>query len=455
MSEIVIDVAAVYNATSLITAARTTVKSTERGFLQIRNGIDGKIQNRSNIRDRLNAVQDQLSGIEVKLAKISATVQNSAERYVSADSRVVSYGGEVASAVVGTQSGHSSKTWACMFKDSLIPVSEPLNYLSQITKAVGKYAKSDKTTVASSLLGYFSTLFKVHQTGAKTGADVASNMVSLIKSSSDVEKGLFDYFIKTLHPYEAAKLDAKFGSAMTKLKIGSGILGTVGAVIDTYKVYNDSESSAYDKAAETINIAAPVLKLGSDVYVAANCSTKTLQFVNSSKAVNQILATPELKYTTTKAAATKAKNIGAGVTIGTAVISGISSSVKQYGEVTADGTFDLGDAGSVGLNFGLSGLSSMANSLTFGVVDIDAEKAADHLEADADRFVQGDSWAAQYMRDQDNNIVCRFGVAVGSSAYLLGQNAVEGVANGVKAAGSWIAQAWNGARDYYTGGGFR
>ena len=47
-----------------------------------------------------------------------------------------------------------------------------------------------------------------------------------------------------------------------------------------------------------------------------------------------------------------------------------------------------------------------------GLVDFDAENVADDLESDADEFVRGDSWAAQYIRNQDNNVVLRFGVSI-------------------------------------------
>ena len=159
--------------------------------------------------------------------------------------------------------------------------------------------------------------------------------------------------------------------------------------------------------------------------------------------VNQIIDQPTLKYTTPTAAATKVKNVNAAVTIIGATVSGTAAAVKQYGEVTADGTFDMGDVGSVGLNFGLSGLDSMASSLTFGIVDIDAEKVADDLEADAAKFVNGDSWAAGYLRDQDKPVCLRFGVALGSSAYILGENLVTGIADGVSSIASWTVNAVN------------
>lgn len=441
MSRTIINVGAVIDANSQINSAKSSVSSTKSSFAQTKNGVDSKIQNRSNIGSRLSTVQSQLSSIDSQIGKIRSMVQTGANLYQSTDNTVESWRGEIKNAVGARVSTRITSNWASQFRSSST-MSSRLNYLSKVVKGVGKYTKSDKTTLSSSFLSYFSTLHDVFTSKNHTRVDVASSLLSLFKSSANVEKGIFDYYEKTLHPYEAAKLDSKFGKAMTGVKFAADIAGTANATLKAYKVFNDPDSTAYDKASEAIKIADPTLRLGSDIYIATKASSKTLQFVStttkSGKVVNQILDQPTLKYTTSKAAATKVKNIGAGVTIGSAVISGISSGVKQYGEVTADGTFDMGDAGSVGLNFGLSGLDSMASSLTFGLVDFDAEKVADDLEADADEFVRGDSWAAQYIRNEDNNIVCRLGVSIGSAAYILGENVVDGVSNGFKAVGSWF-----------------
>lgn len=329
-----------------------------------------------------------------------------------------------------------------------------LSFISKINKGIGKYGKNNEADLSSSILSYLSTLTGIANSKSSSGLDITSYMLSLLKSSIKVEDGIYKYYEKTLHPYEVSKLDAKFGKTMIGLSIASDVAGIADSAIDTYKVFVDPESSAYDKAAETIKASDSFLNLGKDVYIASQTSSKTLQFVSSasgsSKAVNQILATEQkLKFTTSAAVTQKVKNVSAGFTIGSAFVSGISSGVKQYGEVTEDGKFDMGDAGSVGMNFALSGLDSMANSVTLGLVDFDAEKVADDLESDADEFVRGDSWAAQYIRNQDNNVVLRFGVSVGAGAYILGENVVEGVANGAKTVGSWISTGWNTVTNWF------
>lgn len=441
MSRTIINVGAVIDATNQINSAKSSVSSAKSSFAQTKNGVDPKIQNRSNIGSRLSTLQSQLSSIDSQIGKIRSMVQTGANLYQSTDDTVESWRGEIKNAVGARTSSGVTSNWASQFRSDSTLTSR-LNYLSKVVKGVGKYTKSDKTTLYSSFINYFGTLHDVLTSKNNTGVDVTSSLLSLFKSSASVEKGIFDYYEKTLHPYEAAKLDAKFGKAMTGVKLASDFAGTANTALKAYETFNDPNSTAFDRASATIKIADPTLRLGADVYIASNVGTKTLQFVSttskSGKVVNQIIDQPTLKYTTSKAAATKIKNINAGVTIGGAVISGISSGVKQYGEVTADGTFDMGDAGSVGLNFGLSGLDSMVGSVTFGLVDFDAEKVADDLEADADEFVRGDSWAAQYIRNEDNNIICRFGVSIGSAAYILGENVVDGVSNGFKAVGSWF-----------------
>lgn len=323
-----------------------------------------------------------------------------------------------------------------------------LSFLSKVNKNVGKYGKKDSVTLSSSVLSYLGTLCGIANSNSSSGLDITSDILSLIKSSVGVESGIYKYYEKTLHPYEVSKLDSKFGKGMTGLKFVSDATEIANSAIDTYKVFVNADSSAYDKAAEAIKAGDSVFKFGGDVYIASQTSTKALRFVSSasesSKAVNQILATEQtLKYTTATAITKKVKNVNAGLTIGSAIISGVSSGVKQYGEVTEDGTFDMTDAGSVGMNFALSGLDSMASSVTLGLIDIDAESVADDLEMDSRRFVSGDSWAAQYIRNQDKNVVLRFGVSVVAGGYILGENVVEGVANGAKTVSSWISTGWN------------
>ncbi len=464
MSRTIINVSAVIESSRQINSAKTSVSSAKNSFTQTKNSIDGKIQNRSNIRDRLNTVQRLLSNIDGKIEKIRSTVQFGANQYRAADDKVEAMKKQVNASISSRSVTAQLGGWADYFKDriktdSVIDKSQGyvqssksiksfFDLISNITKCIGKYGKSEKTTLAASFLGYFGVLTSSLTGGKQTKADICSSMLSLFKSSVGVESGIYKYYEKTLHPYEVSKLDARFGKAMTGLSLASSLAGTAGTGIDTYKIFTDPNCTTYDKAAQSIKMGGAVFDFGGKAYIASQASSKTLQFISSasgsSKTVNQILATEQkLKYTTSAAATKNISKANTILALGNVTASTISSGVKRYGEVTADGKFDMGDAGSVGVHGSLSGLNTVTSSLTLGIIHFDSEKVATDIERDADDFVRGDSWAAQYIRNQDNNVILRFGVSVGSGGYLLGKKVVNGAASSIQTVGSWVSTGWD------------
>lgn len=329
-----------------------------------------------------------------------------------------------------------------------------LTFLSALNKNIGKYGDNEDINLSSTILNYLGALCGIANPDNQSGIDATSDILSLLKSSIGVESSIYEYYEKKLHPYEASKLNARFGKIMTGLSIIGSIAGTATTGVETYKIFSDPDSTVYDKSAQIIKMGGAAFDLGGDVYIAKQASTKTLQFVRnasgSSKATNQILATEQkLKFTTSSNAAKNISKAGTVLAVGNVAASTISSGVKQYGKVTEDGTFDMGDAGSVGVHGSLSGLNTVTSSLTLGLVSFDSEQVATDLENEAEEFVKGDSWAAQYIRDQDNNVVLRFGVSVGAGGYLAGKKVVNGIADGAKTVGSWISTGWNAVTNLF------
>lgn len=323
-----------------------------------------------------------------------------------------------------------------------------LKYLSILNKNIGKYGENEAVTLSSTVLNYLSVLCGLGSAGEKSGFDITSDILSLFKSSVDVESGLYKYFEKTLHPYEVAKLDLKAGKVMAGLSWFSSFAGTASDGIDAYKVYIDPNSTVYDKAAQSIMLGSSVIDWGGKTYIVSKAGSKTLQFVSSvdkeSKAVNQILATEQkLQYATSATVAKKIGKINVFVDMVNVGASTIAGGTKRFGEVTEDGKFDMIDAGSVGVYGSLSGLNTVTSTLTLGLVEFDSEAVAGELENNVDTFLQGDSWAAEYVRDKNNDAVSRFGVSVGIGAYLVGEKIVGGVADGAKTVGSWASAGWN------------
>lgn len=333
-------------------------------------------------------------------------------------------------------------------------VKTGLNYLSEINKLIGKYDHNDEMTLTSSLLGYLSTLCGVTCSTNQSGLDVTSGFLSLFKSSIGLEKGYYEYWMKKLTPYEALKLDSKFGNGMAWLGLISSAIGATNEGIDTYRTYVDPDSNIYDKAAQSLNLIGSLFGVGGNAYITYEAGSKTLQFISkasgSSKAVNQILATEQtLNYTVSSTAAKNISKAGTYIAIGDVAVSTGAGVINRIGEVTADGELNVIDVSSVGIHGSLSGLNSVVSNLTFGVVSFDSEQVAGELENKSSDFVQGDSWAAQYIRDQDNNAVCRFGVSVGVAGYLVGKQVVDGIANSAKTVGSWVSSGWNTVKNFF------
>ncbi len=118
MSRTKINVSAVIDAYSQISSAKTYVSSAKSSFTQTKNSIDGKIQNRYNIGNRLNTVQLQLSNIDSKIGKIRSTVQSSASRYRATDDRVESWKKDLKNNVGARAVSTITSSWASYFKNN-------------------------------------------------------------------------------------------------------------------------------------------------------------------------------------------------------------------------------------------------------------------------------------------------------------------------------------------------
>lgn len=115
MSRTSINVGAVMDASSQINAAKTSLSSAKNSFNQTKNAIDGKIKDRSNIRNRLNTVQNQLSGIDAQINKIRSTVHSSANLYRTTDDRVESWVDDIKNNVGVRPASYVAGNWAAWF----------------------------------------------------------------------------------------------------------------------------------------------------------------------------------------------------------------------------------------------------------------------------------------------------------------------------------------------------
>lgn len=325
-------------------------------------------------------------------------------------------------------------------------IKSMLTLLSGINKNIGKYGKKEGVTLSSSILSYLATLSELAD--IDKNSDVITTFLSLFGASAGVETGLYKYFENTLHPYQVSKLDTKFGKAMLGLSILSSTAKAGEEGVETYKIFSDESSTGHDKAAQLIKMAGTVFDVGGKVYIAKQASSKALRFVSSvsgsKKAVNQILVNEQkLKFTTSTVATKNIARANTVLAVGSVITSTASGLIKQYGKVSADGEVDMSDVGSVGVYSSLSGLNAVTSSLTLGVIHFDSEEVAADLENEVDEYLQGDSWGAEFVRDQDHCAASRAIVSVGIGAELIGKKVVNGVAEAAETVGSWVSTGWN------------
>lgn len=124
MSRTQINVGAVIEATNQINSAKSAVAAAKSTFAQTKNSIDGKIQNRSNIRGRLNSVQNQLSNIDTQIGRIRSTVQSGANLYRTTDDSVETMRQQINANISARKATNPTGKWEDYFKVSADKVKD-------------------------------------------------------------------------------------------------------------------------------------------------------------------------------------------------------------------------------------------------------------------------------------------------------------------------------------------
>lgn len=91
MAKTVINLGAVFGLSSTIVSAKNTVGNVKSSFYSTRCQVDGRVNNRNNIGNRLLSVSSQLSNIENCIMNIKDTVEKSANNYRRTDEQVTAW----------------------------------------------------------------------------------------------------------------------------------------------------------------------------------------------------------------------------------------------------------------------------------------------------------------------------------------------------------------------------
>ncbi len=508
MSKIKVDIESARNETNTaLPNVRNQINTIASGIQSQRYGIYNAVLSRNGINDQFNSINRSLSNINSRIQQFYSELNRYLDKYSYTEDRIVQSAtgtremtGPSSNAAQFDPTGKTHSTaeintldiiksiLSCYSVGGVIPqtligatlefyktifggnlskqeigeaIKTVLSEFGSVSEGISKIGKIEEFGLASPILGYLGTLSETLTKKYDNGLDATSGILSLIGKSAGVETGLFKYYEKTLHPYQAKLLDDKFGNGMGFLSIiGSGTK-TVQELIKEYQVLNDPDSKWYDKTSQFFKTIGSGFDTAGKTYTTIRGTDKVLTFVG--KKGNQILATemPTLKYTTSTAATANIDKANTVLALLNVAFSSISGGVKRYGQVTEDGQFDWGDAGSVGVSFSCHGLNAVTQGLTFGLVEFDADAMSTNLENRADAFLERDSKLAQYIKNTDNNVVLRFGASIGAAAEILGEEVWSGVkyaggkvVDGTKAAADWVAKTWDSVF-LRKGGGFR
>lgn len=326
-----------------------------------------------------------------------------------------------------------------------LKIKEHSDSTVQTMSVAGMINDKYSNSLVLSLISYIGTMGGIADPENRSGIDGISFLLNAAKASTKIEYNLFSHFLKTLHPKDAEKLNIKFGKPLGALNIAGDVTGLFSGFIDSYKIFSDSNRNGYDKTAQGIDVGKDIIDFIGDLYVTYITSDKAIRVVasGSGKVVNQILSTgTEIQYGISKAAAKKAGVIGTGLHIFNSGVATISSGIKRYGEVSADGKIDMVDSGSVGVHASLGGLQEFSCGL------IDGEKTATKLEKRVDEFVKGDSWAANYIKNKNNNTVARMAVSGGAGAVMAVEEIGDCVIEKAKVVAGWVATAGEFATNF-------
>lgn len=136
MSRTIINVGAVISAESQINSAKAKIGAAKNAFVQTKNSVDGKILNRSNIRNRLGTVQSQLSDIDSQIGRIRSTVRSGANLYRSTDDAVTSWKEDIQAIINPRAAAQVPHYWHPSFQGNSSDVTPVSDYVLSNTKIV-------------------------------------------------------------------------------------------------------------------------------------------------------------------------------------------------------------------------------------------------------------------------------------------------------------------------------
>lgn len=332
--------------------------------------------------------------------------------------------------------------------------SKVLKALSKLTKDKGK---SNDLGIASSSMSYIASLITFYTADYEGADDIAVGGLKLTKSSTSMWNGVYKYLENNLKPLDASRFGKKYQSKVGWVSLVGSICGFTSDAVGTVKTLVDEDAEAYEKIVDVLKTSTSGLDVSQSV-------------VNLKWGQKVLTRDVTAKYQWGTAASNVSK-----IDKATAVISvlgvtadALAGGTERYGQVTEDGTLDMGDMGEIGVATGIRGLTSVVDKATFGISDAlglsdQAEAITDgvieYAKTDLTDYARNHNFSSEYAKnagflvdysnDEENNIILRIGASAVAGTGMIGALVVDGVSDCCIWIGDTFSNAWNGIKSWF------
>lgn len=286
-------------------------------------------------------------------------------------------------------------------------VREGVDEVGGIIGKVGKISDEDSLKDMSGNLAYLSLLAKIWSGEGTTEEDI-TDFIELMSKSPDMLEQVYKKELKKLEGWnedlskinpnsEAGKFISKYGKAMDWLGFGGQVLGTGGTLVDT----------AWGKDVSDY-------LLHADKVIKDGMGYKGLLMKIAEKYPNKfpkwITGVPTTEI--------GKKNLNHNLNAVGALFSMATTATGDVMQASKDGSYTIDEYGNICLKTGLSGASSLASAYTFGIINIDTDKAYDTFQ---DNITVAQDW----IKTRTDNKAVQVALVVPATVVVSAVSAVE------------------------------
>lgn len=320
-------------------------------FLQTVQGLDWEVKFQSNINSSANQIAQKLRLYDEILRKYHAFLNDAYSEYVKLDQFESIKSTNLTSSVLNKKASEENTD------------SQFLALIKSLLSWGDKTGTSDKAGLGKDGLSYLESLYNFFS-GDKSGLTGAEDWFDLGDKSIGLWTEFYDY-LKDFYNETGNTFSVANQKSVAGLGIASGIFGLISSAFGTADTINSDNIGTAGVIGEilgggknVVDIWGGVEKLKHIGDTATNITTK------------EGLYSPLSFYST----------------IAKGYISAFSQGFTSYEKYAADGVWDVDDTAKTGVEFAVSGLYSMINSLSFGLISekttgITADNVSESLES--------------------------------------------------------------------------